>query len=152
MLTEQEILDAVSGADVAHIPCKFEVWLSDLHKIIDALDDCECSDEVFWSQRRCYVPLNDVFHWAVSDVEDLAASNAADFVQAHQDCKEAKAYGFGSMLFACRVRKMRPQGAYYKHIPREVWPLFDACGPERPAGPLNPVGTDKIEEYTSRNQ
>ena len=38
---------------------------------------------------------------------------------------------YGTELFSARVRKMRPQGASYKLYPKELWPLFDACGPER---------------------
>lgn len=33
---------------------------------------------------------------------------------------------------------MRPQGAYYKHIPEILWPLFNECGSEREAGLGNP--------------
>ena len=40
-------------------------------------------------------------------------------------------------LFCCRVRKMRPQGAYYKYIDKEVWHIFDEAGPEREVGKGN---------------
>lgn len=43
-----------------------------------------------------------------------------------------------SSLFACRSRKMRPQGACYPDDHPELWPLFDACGPEREVGMGNP--------------
>ncbi|UDL15984.1 hypothetical protein QEH42_gp234 [Microbacterium phage Pumpernickel] len=42
------------------------------------------------------------------------------------------------LLFAAKSRKMRPQGAYYKSIPENIWHLFDACGPEREVGMGNP--------------
>ena len=32
---------------------------------------------------------------------------------------------------------MRPQGAYYKYIDKEVWHLFDEAGPEREVGKGN---------------
>lgn len=38
---------------------------------------------------------------------------------------------WGSMLFCCRARKMRPQNCWYKDIPVELHDLFNACGPER---------------------
>lgn len=42
-------------------------------------------------------------------------------------------------LFAARVRSMRPQGAAYKvRYDKSIWPLFDACGPEREIGMGNP--------------
>lgn len=47
-------------------------------------------------------------------------------------------------LFAARVREMRPQGACYKGYPKDLWPLFDACGPERETGMGNPHAA---EEY-----
>ena len=37
----------------------------------------------------------------------------------------------GPLLFCCRVRGMRPQGAALRSIPKPLWPLFDAAGPER---------------------
>lgn len=49
-----------------------------------------------------------------------------------------------SELFAARVRGMRPQGACYKGYPKDLWPLFDACGPERETGMGNPHAA---EEY-----
>ncbi len=41
-------------------------------------------------------------------------------------------------LYAARVRKQRPQGASYSYFPRDLWPLFDACGPDRATGLGNP--------------
>lgn len=38
---------------------------------------------------------------------------------------------WGAKLFCCRLRKMRPQNAYYKHIPVELQELFNECGPAR---------------------
>ena len=50
-------------------------------------------------------------------------------------------------LFACRMRKMRPQGACYKNIRPEVVALFDACGPDREIDKVNPLGNTKRREY-----
>lgn len=41
-------------------------------------------------------------------------------------------------LYSCRIEGMRPQGAVYRHNKKELWPLFDACGPEREVGLGNP--------------
>lgn len=41
-------------------------------------------------------------------------------------------------LFCARVRGERPQGACYSRYPQELWPLFDAVGPERETGLGNP--------------
>lgn len=38
---------------------------------------------------------------------------------------------WANALFACRERKMRPQTPYYRNMPAELKPLFDAVGLER---------------------
>jgi hypothetical protein len=52
---------------------------------------------------------------------------------------EAHAINVAELLFACRSRNSRPQGAIYKRISKALVPLFDACGPERMTGFGNPV-------------
>lgn len=42
-------------------------------------------------------------------------------------------------LFTARVRKMRPLGVIYNLLPRDLWPMFDAVGPERTLSLDNPV-------------
>ena len=44
----------------------------------------------------------------------------------------------GSDLYCARRREERPQGACYSIIPKNLWPLFHACGPERKTGLGNP--------------
>lgn len=48
-------------------------------------------------------------------------------------------------LYAARVRHERPQGACYAAYPRQLWPMFDAVGPEREVGIGNPYapGTNR---------
>lgn len=44
------------------------------------------------------------------------------------------------------MRKERPQGACYPSN-KDLWPLFDACGPEKPTGFGNPY---KPGEYKKK--
>jgi len=103
----------------------------------------DCHSELWWTdvagQLTFFINCNDMFHWATADLEEITVEN----FHVLEESLEAAGY-WGPELFCARVRAMRPQGAFYeKVIPKEVWPLFDACGPEReidraPFG--NPVG------------
>lgn len=118
-----------------------------------ALDACECGlDDFFASTRdgevRVVLNCNDFFAWACSDCEPLEVADVPAYVQAHADCNAAKEYtgvSHGSNLWVCRKRGMRPQGACYKSIPKELRPLFDAAGPPRVAGLGNPVSRESLE-------
>ena len=107
-----------------------------------AFDDC---DWLFWrftdGRLTIYVNCNDVFAWGCSDVEELTAENLHDAAQAKADVMALGGKGSYNwpLLFCARQRKMRPQGAMYKHIDPALWPLFDAAGPPRQAGLGNPV-------------
>lgn len=102
---------------------------------------------------------NDLFWWGTADAEPITPENLPEIRRVHDDLsalegREISRAGstlpfvlythLTPTLFACRSRQMRPQGAYYKHVPKPAWPLFDACGPPRDEkGPLN---TPKPEE------
>lgn len=83
---------------------------------------------------------NDLFAWGSADGEDVTPENLPLLEQAINECLARDAITgaiYGCDLFAARVRKMRPQGAAYPDE-RSLWPLFDACGPERKTGLGNP--------------
>lgn len=87
----------------------------------------DVADTLFWdSGLNFFANVNDSFFWACGDLEPITDSNVKDFKTAITDCKGESN---GATLFAARIRGMRPQGALYKYIPKELWPLFDACGP-----------------------
>lgn len=87
-----------------------------------------------------FVICNDAFWWGTGDLEEITPENIDVLEQAFADCHAAENV-VGTInaaeLFAARVRKMRPQGAAYPSEP-ELWPLFDACGPERETDMGNP--------------
>lgn len=85
------------------------------------------------SPLQFYIDCSDVFFWGTSDLEPITPETLSQFEQALDDAGED-----GPTLYCARRRQMRPQGATYRHIDSKHWPLFDACGPERPVQLGNP--------------
>lgn len=101
--------------------------------------------ELFWrydnDNVRFFIMCSDVFAWGTADCEELTPDNIHELRKAHDDlCNiDPKHALLTGDLFAARMRKMRPQGAAYP-TNKEIWPLLDACGPERELDALNPFG------------
>jgi hypothetical protein len=108
------------------------------HEVLDlfAFDN---TGDIWWRTDGEYAPVtffvlcSDLFWWGTSDLERITPDNLPALKQAFVDAGEAADDGAGmaAYLFCARQRGMRPQGAQYKHIDKELWPLFDACGPAR---------------------
>jgi hypothetical protein len=102
-------------------------------------------DAIWWRTDGTYAPVtffvacNDVFVWGLADVETLTPANIDVFEKSVADCTAGAKHGeiYAGALFCARVRGMRPQGAAYPDE-RALWPLFDACGPQREIGLGNP--------------
>lgn len=113
-------------------------------RILRLVQPMDC-DDILWVTHGEYAPVafmvncSDLFYWASADSEDVTPENISELEKAYSDAKAACEHGriYAQSLFACRMRKMRPQGACYKSYPAEMWPLFDACGPEREVTPGN---------------
>lgn len=125
----------------------------------------DSTDDIWWRTDNEYAPVtfwvtvNDCFYWASADLEKITPENVGELEKAYADCRAAMGGvgGIGEiyapMLFAARMRKMRPQGAAYPQE-KELWPLFDAAGPERetdslPFGNPRPHPRDKKVEVTT---
>lgn len=111
-------------------------------------------ERIWWRTDSDYAPVtffvncNDLFDWGCSDCEILTPDRLPLLGRALTDCAKALGHGddaekrgwpWGIDLFVARLRGERPQGAAYP--PKELsalWPLFDACGPERSKGHGNP--------------
>lgn len=106
--------------------------------------DWRCDGE--FAPLTFFVHCNDLFTWGSADCEDVTPENIALLDQSYTDCRK-----YGSDLFCARVRKMRPQGAVYSMIDKEYWPLFDACGPERPKGFGNPYAQGEKEARDAKH-
>lgn len=90
-------------------------------------------DSVFWNRDlRFFVYCNDFFFWACADGEEITKENLPELEKAIHDCEAVGSRSlFGPLLWCARRRKMRPQDAYYKNLPKPTWQLFDACGEVR---------------------
>lgn len=95
-----------------------------------------------------HVSCNDVFAWGCADAEQITPANLPELRKALEDVSAtAKKWSGGDAvsLFAARIRQHRPQGACYPDD-RDLWPLFDACGPERELGIGNPYAPGQYAE------
>lgn len=96
--------------------------------------------ELGWNKDlQFWVVCSDVFSWGTADAENVDEGTIDVLEQAIADCGGDVD---GITLYACRQRKMRPQGAMYQNLEEKHWPLFDACGPKREKGFMNPVDRD----------
>lgn len=122
-------------------------------KVLACFSKHDIHDYLFWRVKdgavEFFVNCNDVFFWGCADAEDLTADSLPILEQAVIDTTAAVPhYGdiFATDLFVSRMRGMRPQTACYPGYPKELWPLFDACGPEREAGMGNPYTRERAEQ------
>lgn len=122
-------------------------------RVLSLFDRYDIHDLLFWRTGKRYgggefanpasffVNCNDVFCWGTADLEEITPENIEVLEASLADCKAIDRVT-GAIeaphLFVARVRKMRPQGAMYPHINPALWPLFDACGPEREVNCGNP--------------
>lgn len=129
-------------------------------KVLQLASKYDLCGDLYWRTDDEYEPCtffvncNDVFAWACADCEEITPENIDELERAMQDCiKASNLTGgeiYGEMLFCCRIRKMRPQGAAYPKKCPDLWPLFDACGPERKTDFGNPHPHPKdVVQHTS---
>lgn len=88
-----------------------------------------------------FVACSDLFYWGFADVEYISSQEDVDLLE--QSIKDILVMNgsrdfFGMELYCARKRKLRPQGACYESIDKNLWPLFDACGPVREVAMSNP--------------
>ena len=112
---------------------------------------------IWWRTDGEYAPItffvncDDLFYWGCADAEKITPENIDSLEQSIIDagaiCKHGEEL-YGIELWCSRMRHMRPQGACYP-LDRELWPLFDECGPERALGLGNPYVAG---EYQSNEQ
>lgn len=110
---------------------------ADAIKVLKFLARHELADSMFIMERDGELLVgencNDYFYYASADMELVTAENLPVFEKAIEDCKSVWSTGesWAGGLFACRVRGMRPLTMAYVNMPKQLWPLFDAAGPER---------------------
>lgn len=77
---------------------------------------------------ECSINCNDLFFWASADRLEITKDNFSLLKETYKELDSKYRRKFTGDLFACRVRKMKPQEACYKIYPKEIHHLFDACG------------------------
>jgi hypothetical protein len=102
------------------------------------------SFEIFADLSIC-ANVSDVFFWGCSDCEELTERNFHLLEESIEEIVKTCGVALSdlSILFACKSRKMRPQGAYYKYIEKDIIDLIDKCGPERPVDLGNPYSREQ---------
>ncbi len=88
------------------------------------------------------VDCSDILDWGSADVEPITPANVDEFERALREVADITGgdHTYGPVLFACRMRRTRPQNAAYPSDTR-LHPLFDACGPARSVDLHNPQQT-----------
>ncbi|WP_016888285.1 hypothetical protein [Mycobacteroides abscessus] len=137
-----------------------------------------------WNEGRTellvLVNCSDLFDWGTADCELVTEENLPILKQSIADVQvvsgsEYDGQSTAFLLFCCRVRKQRPQGAYYKYLtvhysvpdglnewgnPKQrkdeeesalrtenLRDLFNACGPQRGIDFLNPKDQEGNYQY-----
>jgi hypothetical protein len=102
-------------------------------------------DELVWHTRDngavvlFAIDCSDLFEWGCADSEPLTPDSVVELESACDDSRTATGTAcWGTTIYCCRRRQSRPQGAAYRDLPQEIWPLLDACGPERESRVGNP--------------
>ena len=107
-------------------------------KMMRFISENDLFEEIIWDGNLVFYALcNDLFYWGSADGEQI---NKDDIKLLEVSINDSKDYN-GVLLYCARKRKMRPQGAYYKHL-KEDKELFNACGEERKIDIGNPQDTD----------
>jgi len=90
---------------------------------------------LFYSfDKKFYIICNDVFAWGCADLEEITTEN----INILEECYKIDEI-YGDILFCARMRKMRPQNAFYNMMKdNKIKQLLDECGPERAAKFGNP--------------
>lgn len=103
-------------------------------RVLKLAADYDFESELGWTpELEFFIHCPDFFHWGSADVEPITEDDLALLERSAKDDDVD-----GPLLFCARKRGMRPQGACYENLTRELWHLYDACGPERELGLTNP--------------
>lgn len=114
------------------------------HDIEDMLYWCCQDDDVSF-----YINTNDHFWLGTADAEIVILESLSLLAECIEKCLAIDPVCgaiHGCYLYAGRVRKLRPQGAAYPEE-RDLWPLFDACGPEREINDANPCRPGEYKRH-----
>lgn len=102
--------------------------------------EIDWSVEKYERSLRFYYRCNDTYFWGTSDAEEIELGDIDTINKVYEEVMkllpDESYYSMATnalLVWASRKRGMRPQGcAYPEH--KALWPLLDACGPERESG------------------
>jgi hypothetical protein len=131
-----------------------EKFVIDFLKLIAKCDGGLLEDfHVFFDKKGELIfthVCSDVFHWGWADSEGITKDNLHLLEEAFEELPLNKKY-YAPTLFCCKVRKMRPQGAWFsENIEKNIKKLFNKCGPKRKIDVDNPYdqnGKYQKEKY-----
>ena len=99
------------------------------HDIRESLKWCW---EIEPATIRPYLDASDWFRKGAVEAVYFGADDLPAIEQAMRECEAMAKFceGYGPLLWACRKEKRRPAKESYPDC-EKLWPLFDACGPEK---------------------
>lgn len=120
--------------------------IDDAFNVLKIFAEADARETLFWKfetngELKLFAICSDTFAWASADLEEITSDTVtilSDSLKLLREIDPSITH-FTPELYACRVRNMRPMGAWYRMI-RNTYPdsvvdavfkLFDACGPER---------------------
>jgi len=102
------------------------------------------------------INCNDFFCWASADCEEVTEENMVEVQKSIDDAIEVagekEGRSWGPLLFAARLRGLRPQGGFYPDMPDPIKKLFNDAGSDRDVDFCNPKNQDGVmypPEYKS---
>lgn len=106
--------------------------------------DTDVSEDVP-SQFIVSADCSDFFEWGTADSEPITLDTLAELISAHNRVQQLlpetsrdKIAAWTMRLYCAYIRKIRPQGAYFRFIPEELQADFRDIGEERTIDILNP--------------
>jgi hypothetical protein len=139
-----------------------EKYKEDLLKLVVRPWGQVVKESLDWSTNlKFYLWCNDLFWWAVADTEAIESEEDLELLEScFADLKvplDGSTDNYENeyhvvWLYCCRKRKMRPQTAAFKHIPKKFWKLFKDCGPVRKKDFGNPYTFKNVEEEIKKRE
>lgn len=118
------------------------IQIEELLRIFAKYDCCEILSWTIDDDDKLifFINCNDVFAWGCSDAVDIEVEDFDLIRQTFEDIASINKFlvGYAYLLICARKLKLRPQGAVYRDSYKDLWPLLDACGPEREIDIGNP--------------
>jgi hypothetical protein len=110
-----------------------------VRRVMEIFAWADAQSTMWWNERgQLFANVSDVFWWGTSDMEEITPATLPVLEQTFRDLKYLDETYDLAVLYAARIRKMRPQGAAYEYHSVEVQALLNECGPRRERSLTNP--------------